>query len=68
MHTIKLEVQESVYAHIMYLLSNLNKKEICIVEDKKIEDSETKEFIKLSEMSFRKDWDNQEDSVYDKFL
>ncbi len=68
MHTIKLEVQESIYAHIIYLLSSLNKKEICILEDKKVEDSEIKEFINFSQTSLEKDWNNQEDSVYDKFL
>ena len=34
MHTIKLTVADSVYGHIMFLLKNLNTKEIKIVEDK----------------------------------
>lgn len=68
MHTIKLEVQDSIYAHIVYLLKNLNKKEISIVEDKEIKDSEIEEFSTLSQASLEKDWNNQEDSVYDKFL
>ena len=68
MHTIKLEVQDSIYAHIVYLLKNLNKKEISIVEDKEIKDSEIEELTTLSQASLEKDWNNQEDSVYDKFL
>ncbi|NWF67005.1 MAG: hypothetical protein HXX81_06010 [Campylobacterales bacterium] len=36
MHTIKLNVQDSIYGHIMFLLKNLNTKELEIVEDKAI--------------------------------
>lgn len=34
MHTIKLNVQDSIYSHIMFLLNNLNTTELEIVEDK----------------------------------
>ena len=37
MHTIKLQVQESVYDHIMFLLKNLNTKDLRIIEDSNIE-------------------------------
>ena len=38
MHTIKLNVQDSIYSHIMFLLNNLNSKELEIVEDSVVED------------------------------
>ena len=33
MHTIKLEVQDSIYDHIMFLLKNLNTKDLKIIEE-----------------------------------
>lgn len=36
MHTIKLQVQDSIYSHIMFLLNNLNTKELKIIEDRAI--------------------------------
>ena len=33
MHTIKLQVQDSIYNHIMFFLQNLNTKELKIIED-----------------------------------
>ena len=68
MHTIKLQVKDSIYTHIIYLLSSLNKKEVCILEDKKVADDYTNEFMNISQSSFEKDWDTQEDGEYDKFL
>lgn len=32
MHSIKLNVQDSIYAHIMFLLNNLSSKDLEIVE------------------------------------
>jgi len=37
MHSIKLNVQDSIYSHIMFFLNNLNTKELEIVEDKNID-------------------------------
>lgn len=37
MHTIKLNVQDSIYSHIMFFLNNLNTRELEIIEDKNIE-------------------------------
>ena len=68
MHTIKPEVRDSIYVHIIYLLSNLSKKDIKVIEDIKIDDLEIKEFTMLSQKSLEKDWDNKEDSIYDRFL
>lgn len=36
MHTIKLNVQDSIYSHIMFFINNLNTRELEIVEDKSI--------------------------------
>lgn len=33
MHTIKLEMTDSAYSHIMFLLNNLNSKELKIIEE-----------------------------------
>ena len=33
MHTIKLNVGESAYAHVMFLLKHLNTSEVQVVED-----------------------------------
>jgi len=38
MHSLKLNVQDSIYDHIMFLLNNLNTKDLEIVEDKVILD------------------------------
>ena len=37
MHSIKLNVHDSIYSHIMFFLNNLNTKELEIIEDKNIE-------------------------------
>ena len=37
MHSIKLNVQDSIYSHIMFFLNNLNSKELEIIEDKSID-------------------------------
>jgi len=37
MHSIKLNVQDSIYSHIMFFLNNLNTKELEIIEDQNIE-------------------------------
>jgi len=37
MHSIKLNVQDSIYNHIMFFLNSLNTKELEIVEDKNID-------------------------------
>jgi len=32
MHTIKLQVEDSIYSHIMFFLQNLNTRELKIIE------------------------------------
>ncbi len=38
MHTIKIQIKDSIYDHIMFLLKNLNSKGLKIIEDKKMND------------------------------
>ena len=68
MHTIKLQVQDSIYSHIMFFLKNLNSKELSILEDKEIkEDEESKELQALSNHSANlvDEWkDENEDAVW----
>ena len=49
MHTIKLNVGENAYAHLMFLLNNLKTNEIKIVEDRVDSADETSSFIDMSE-------------------
>jgi len=51
MHTIKLNVQDSIYEHIMFLLNSLNSKGLEIIEDK--ENKDTK-------VSYFEDWTKEE--------
>jgi len=67
MKAIKLEVEDSNLDVVLNIVNNLkdniiNKCEIITHSD------EQKDFIQFSEKSLEKTWDNQEDSVYDKFL
>ncbi len=34
MHTIKLNIEDNIYSHIMFLLKSLNSKDIEIIEEK----------------------------------
>jgi hypothetical protein len=47
MHTVKLKIEDHIYAHIMFLLQNLNTKGLEIVEEKPLpHQPNTKESIK----------------------
>lgn len=37
MHTIKLQVQDSIYGHVMFFLNNLQTKELKIIEDQVVD-------------------------------
>lgn len=68
MHTIKLQVADSIYSHIMFLLSNLNIKELKILEDttsfKDDEFYETRAFTEHS-ANLVEEWkDSSEDEVW----
>lgn len=68
MHTIKLQVQDTIYSHIMFFLKNLNSKELQIIEDKEIQKyEESKELQAFSNHSANlvNEWrDDSEDEVW----
>ena len=37
MHTIKLNIQDNIYSHIMFLLKSLSSKELEIIEDNNVD-------------------------------
>lgn len=67
MHTIKLQVQDTIYSHIMFFLKNLNSKELQIIEDKEIRDEESREVKAFSNHSANlvDEWkDDSEDAIW----
>lgn len=42
MHTVTLNIQDNIYSNIMYLLKNLNHKDLEITEEKRISTDDTK--------------------------
>jgi len=70
MHTIKLQVHDSIYSHIMFLLKSLNTKELQIIEDKTIPSDHTDEIHDLCSFSNHSanlidDWkDVREDEIW----
>ncbi len=43
MHIVKLNIPDSIYSHIMFLLKSLNSKELEIIEDKIIKPESKKQ-------------------------
>lgn len=67
MHTIKLDVEDSKVEIVLNIIQNL--KDNIITKYEVVSDyKESQDFINVSEKSLKKVWDNDEDSVYDKFL
>ena len=70
MHTIKLNVQDSIYDHIIFLLKNLNTRDLEIIEDKTTESTEYTENSEISAFSNHSanlidEWkENSEDEVW----
>jgi hypothetical protein len=72
MHTIRLEMGDSVYAHIMFLLKNLKSEELKVIEEKdesqeKIKSLKNEETIAFSNHTANliEDWQtSSEDSVW----
>jgi len=70
MHTIKLQVHDSIYGHIMFLLKSLNTKELQIIEDKMIPSDDTDHHSDLRSFSNHSanlidDWkDVREDDIW----
>ena len=67
MYTIRLEIEDSKVDIVLNIIKSLKEDVITryeVIADKK----ESKDFINISQQSLEKIWDNEEDSVYDKFL
>lgn len=54
MHTIRLNIKDSIYEHIMFLLKNLDSKELEIIEEKNSNKSK-KRVKKLNAISIKTD-------------
>ena len=67
MQTIKLEIEDSKVDIVLNIIQNL-KDNIITKYEIVSEIKENQDFINISEKSLEKIWDNQEDSIYDKFL
>ena len=67
MQTIKIDIEDSKVDIVLNIIDNLKSDIISKYEIVK-QNSEQKDFTKISDKSFSKIWDNDEDSVYDKFL
>lgn len=67
MRTIKLEIEDSKLDIVLNIIQNL-KDDVVKKYEVINEDKDQKDFIEISQKSLKKVWDNQEDSVYDKYL
>jgi hypothetical protein len=67
MQTIKLEIEDSKVDIVLNIIENLKSNVISKYEVIN-QNSEQKDFTKISNQNFSKVWDNKEDSVYDRFL
>jgi hemerythrin superfamily protein len=67
MKTIKLEVEDSKLDIVLNIIKNLKEDIVskCEVVNNTIEN---KEYHRMSEKTLAKLWDNEEDSVYDRYL
>ncbi|PLY10619.1 hypothetical protein CVO_08415 [Sulfurimonas sp. CVO] len=72
MHTIKLEMGDTVYSHIMFLLKNLNSKELKIIEEPEVKSKKSVSADELETKMFSnhtvntiEDWkDSTEDEIW----
>ena len=67
MQTIKLEIEDSKLNIVLNIIQNL-KDDVITKYEIINENKEQKDFINISQSSLEKIWDNNEDSVYDKYL
>ena len=67
MRTIKLEIEDSKLDIVLNIIQNL-KDDVVKKYEVINEDKDQTDFIEISQKSLKKVWDNQEDSVYDKYL
>jgi len=66
-HTLKLHIEDSKLDIVLNIIQNL-KDDVVKKYEVINEDKDQKDFIEISQNSFKKIWDNREDSVYDKYL
>ncbi len=67
MQTLKLEIEDSKLNIVLNIIQNL-KDDVIAKYEVINENREQKDFINISQSSLEKIWDNNEDSVYDKYL
>lgn len=67
MQTIKLEIEDNKMDIVLNIIKNL-KDDVITKYEVLNEQKESKDFINISQETLEKTWDNNEDSVYDKFL
>ena len=71
MHTIKLQIHDTIYDHIMFLLKNLNAQGIKIIEDKvemtpePIQEDSEVQVLSNNSANLVEDWkDENEDAIW----
>ncbi len=64
--TIKLQIQDSIYDHIMFILKNLNTKELKIIEDSvsKKKDDEVMVYSNQTASTIEDWYDEREDEIW----
>jgi hypothetical protein len=67
MRAIRLEIEDSKLDIVLNIIQNL-KDDVVKKYEVMNEDKDQKDFIEISNESLKRIWDNQEDSVYDKYL
>jgi len=67
MQILQLEIEDSKLDIVLNIINNL-KDNIVTKYEVVNENIEQKDFINISKTSFSTVWDNEEDSVYDKYL
>jgi hypothetical protein len=67
MQTTKLEIEDSKVGIVLNIIQNL-KDNIVTRYEIVNEQKKSKDFVNISQKSLEAVWDNNEDSVYDKFL
>ena len=67
MHTLIIDVKDNKLDIILTIIKNLKDD---VIERYHIDskEEENTDFMKLSNVTLEKIWDNEEDSVYDKYL
>jgi len=67
MKTLQLEVEDSKLDIVLNIINNL-KDDIIKRYEVKNDTMEQDDFVIISQNSLEKIWDNEEDSIYDKYL